>query len=342
MKLFKLLLSFILLISLNACSSKEVDEDLYNEFVNAYDASGALTNYHNNASSILNVDEQFSYEVQTSSDYLEGNARIDSTTYIDNENMGTSTIYIVDGNIYYDNIDGSKTYTTFDSDISNMNDLFFTLDQISSISKNNNVLNLVLNDETCENLLIQNGLDFVEVVNIDNELVIEINNGLLSSQFLNIDYTLSNGDSEYSGSYQYQTNYSNINENSLILPEDYSLYINLDDLQQDMTLEEFKYALINQLGYEIDEYGQYVLDFNDNETYIFDFNNSLFTYIRGQSAYTYNWLSNIGAYNACTYDFTNAINSGTCSDTEQERIEEAKVSYLTELSLIGISEMPAN
>ena len=342
MKLFKILLSLILLISLSSCASNSVNEDLYYDFVEAYGASGALSNYHNNASSILSIDEQFTYEVQTSSDYVDGNARIDSTTYIDNENMGTSSIYIVDGNIYYDNIDGSKTYTTFDSDLSNMNDLFFELNDIKSISTNSNGFDVVLSDEACEDLLIQNGLDYIEVVDLNNELKLEIENGLLYSQFLTIDYTLSNGDSEYSGSYEYQSSYTNINENNLILPDDYSLYINLDDLQEDMTLEEFKLALIQQLGYTVDEYGQYVLDFNDNETYIFDFNNNLFTYIRGQSAYTYNWASNIGAYNACTYDFTNAINAGTCSDTEQEMIEEAKVSYLTELSFIGISEMPKN
>ena len=340
MKLIKLLLSILVLMGITACSQQKTDSSLYAEFQQAYDKVGTLTNYHNDAQSLLVIDDELEYKVSTASDYDDGQAMISSTTYIDGENMGTSSIYIVDGNIYYDNLDGSKTYTTFTSDLSNMNDLYFTIEDISSITKNGDKLNIVLNEETCANILNQNGLDVTKVNKLTNELIIEISEDTLRSQHLTIDYTINSGNIEYSGKYEYESSYVDIGQTSLKLPEDYSLYINLDDLKENMTLEEFKYALIEQLGYAIDDYGQYVLDFNGNESYIFDFNNYLFTYIKGQSAYTYNWQSNVGGYNACTYDFSNAQSLGTCSETELTKIEEAKVSYLAELSFVGINEMP--
>lgn len=340
MKLIKMLLSISLLIGMAACSQQKIDSSLYATFQQAYDKAGTLANYHNDAQSLLVIDDELEYKVSTASDYDDGQAMISSTTYIDGENMGTSSIYIVDGNIYYDNLDGSKTYTEFSSDLSNMNDLYFTIEDISSLVGDTDKMTIVLNDEACANILNQNGLDVTEVKKLENELIVELNDGMLSSQHLTIDYTITSGNIEYSGKYEYESSYSAIDQTTLALPDDFSLYIDLAELKEDMTLEEFKYALIEQLGYAIDDYGQYVLDFNGNESYIFDFNNDLFTYIKGQSAYTYNWQSNVGGYNACTYDFSNAQSLGTCSETELTKIEEAKVSYLAELSFVGINDMP--
>ncbi|MCI5774616.1 MAG: hypothetical protein MR210_08650 [Erysipelotrichaceae bacterium] len=318
---------------------KTLAED-YATFVALYEKTGQLENYHNDASSSLSITNKLSYKVETHSDYDHGKSRIESTTYIDEQNMGTSTIYIDDGKIYYDNLDGSKTSDEFTDSLSNMNDLFINENDIATLEVQPEQLVMTLNDEACVAMLKKNGLAIDESRKCENKLIVEHDEEHILSQTLDITFTVVSAGVSYDGTYNYMTSYQDIDKATVTLPSDYSLYIDIDDLKPDMTLEEFKYALINTLGYSIDDYGQYVLDFNGNESYIFDFSNDLFTYIKGQSAYTYNWQSNIGAYNACTYDFGNAKAIGNCSDVELDKIEEAKVSYLTELSFIGIYEMP--
>ena len=76
-------------MGITACSQQKTDSSLYAEFQQAYDKAGTLTNYHNDAQSLLVIDDELEYKVSTASDYDDGQAMISSTTYIDGENMGT-------------------------------------------------------------------------------------------------------------------------------------------------------------------------------------------------------------------------------------------------------------
>ena len=117
------------------------------------------------------------------------------------------------------------------------------------------------------------------------------------------------------------------------LPKDIDKYVYLN--QSTENKESLKEKLVNVLQYT-KEGNRYTLLYNENETYIFDFDNTIFTYMLSTVASSYNWTSFIGISDKCTYDFTNKKELGTCTNVDLENIKATK-NYL-EVELMQIDE----
>ena len=110
------------------------------------------------------------------------------------------------------------------------------------------------------------------------------------------------------------------------------------DLPEDTVTETLKKRLIHRLNYEVQEDGSYLAEFNENESYKFDFTNSIFTYTNRSSRYIYNWKGNIGGFgDACTLDFNTSKAAGNCEDSTVDMIRKVKTFMAMELYYCGVS-----
>ena len=69
-----------------------------------------------------------------------------------------------------------------------------------------------------------------------------------------------------------------------ILYENYTV----EQLSEDTAEATFRKRLVNRLGYQLQEDGTYLAEFNETESYRVDFEHSLFTYSNRTSHYVYN------------------------------------------------------
>ena len=110
------------------------------------------------------------------------------------------------------------------------------------------------------------------------------------------------------------------------------------DLPEDTVTETLKKRLIHRLNYEVQEDGSYLAEFNENESYKFDFTNSIFTYTNRSSRYIYNWKGNIGGFgDACTLDFNTSKAAGNCEESTVDMIRKVKTFMAMELYYCGVS-----
>jgi hypothetical protein len=110
-----------------------------------------------------------------------------------------------------------------------------------------------------------------------------------------------------------------------------------DDSAEATVTATFQKRLISRLGYTVADNGTYGTTFNTNEGYIIDFTNHIFTYENYTISYIYNWKSDKGTYDACTYDFAAGTSTGTCDDTYITQMKNAKSSLQMELYYCGLS-----
>lgn len=111
----------------------------------------------------------------------------------------------------------------------------------------------------------------------------------------------------------------------------------IDDSAEATVTETFRKRLMNRLGYEEADDGTLRDTFNTNMMYMIDFNSCTFEYVNYSIAYVYNWKTDTGAMNACTYDFNTGNASSQCEDSTVETIQEVKNYLQMELYYCGLS-----
>jgi hypothetical protein len=110
-----------------------------------------------------------------------------------------------------------------------------------------------------------------------------------------------------------------------------------DDSAEATAAATFRKRLINRLGYETQDNGTLRDTFNENQTYVIDFDNTSFQYSNYSIVYVYNWKSDTGAMSGCTYDFKNETASSSCEDTTVDTIRDVKNYLQMELYYCGLS-----
>ncbi|MBR2675825.1 MAG: hypothetical protein IKE28_02790 [Solobacterium sp.] len=134
--------------------------------------------------------------------------------------------------------------------------------------------------------------------------------------------------------------------------EDFAAYVNYRDIDTslitdaDVTsdyeeadpIETLKKRLIHRLNYSVNEKGVYQSEFNDTESYAFDFENSIFTYSNRTSHYVYNWRGDQGGFgDTCTIDFNNGAVTEGCDESVVQKMKEVRNYFLMELYYCGLS-----
>lgn len=162
-------------------------------------------------------------------------------------------------------------------------------------------------------------------------------------------------DMELSVSVMTQNEQSYIGESSITVSdsqkEEFDTYVYYEDIDTDAISDEditadteestveatLKKRLVNRLGYTADG-DTYSVEFNENESYSFDFSNHIFTYSNYTSSYVYNWYGDNGGFGStCSYDFSNDTYTTDCDESVVEMIQEVKKFYIMELYYCGVS-----
>lgn len=328
------LITLLFIILLVGCSTNNYYETFDKLFVEA----GKYQSYHNESYSNLVIDK-YNIDVTTDTimDYDNQIARI-SSKQVFNDKAVNSNMYIQDNKIYYD-LDGVKSYDSFTDEFSNMNDIYFTKDEVKSSTLLNDEVRFNMSDDFCTKILMFNGVDTVEKVNkYDNEMIITYDNERLTSQSFNLSFDIEAYDGDnIVGNYVFTSVYSQINSTNVEPLVDTSAYEQFGGLN---TIDKLKESLVNELGYMMDSQGNYISEFNNNEIYKFDFNNHIFTYVYANTSYSYDWINDIGVYQGCTLKFADDSQLGDCNDNKIKDLQELKLNFYTELTLCGFDDMP--
>lgn len=149
--------------------------------------------------------------------------------------------------------------------------------------------------------------------------------------FLKINHTEVSISDEKKNALNQFVNYKDIDVDSISQGETY------DDRPEDTIEATFKKRLVNRLGYKEISTNVYRDEFNTNEMYSIDFNNHTFSYSRYSIEYIYNWKTDVGAMDACTYDFRDNQKGIDCEDTTLETIQDVKSYLEMELYYCGLS-----
>ena len=126
--------------------------------------------------------------------------------------------------------------------------------------------------------------------------------------------------------------YEQIDTNAI---SDYDIH---SDEAEDTIEKTFRKRLVNRLKYEETSEGVYKTSYNDNESYIIDFNNHQFTYTNYSNRYVYNWLGDTGSFGTtCNYDYETKAQSEGCVASTMEMLENVKMYLRMELYYCGLS-----
>lgn len=110
------------------------------------------------------------------------------------------------------------------------------------------------------------------------------------------------------------------------------------DDPEDTAEATFRKRLVNRLGYQLQEDGTYLAEFNETESYRVDFEHSLFTYSNRTSHYVYNWKGDQGGFeDSCSIDFRKGTRTPSCEDSTAEQIEAVRKYFAMELYYCGLS-----
>ena len=110
------------------------------------------------------------------------------------------------------------------------------------------------------------------------------------------------------------------------------------DDPEDTAEATFRKRLVNRLGYQLQEDGTYLAEFNETESYRVDFEHSLFTYSNRTSHYVYNWKGDQGGFeDSCSIDFRKGTRTSSCEDSTAEQIEAVRKYFAMELYYCGLS-----
>ena len=110
------------------------------------------------------------------------------------------------------------------------------------------------------------------------------------------------------------------------------------DAAEGSVTDTLKKRLVGRLGYVVQDDGTYLTEYNDGESYIFDFDNSLFSYKNRTSQYAYSWKGDTGGFGSvCSYDFETGISSSTCTEETLDMIRNVRLFLEMELYYCGLS-----
>lgn len=335
MKYIKLLISILCILLCTSCSAKDtIDID------KIFETTGQLNNYTNISNSIFNInDNEYVSSTINITKMVNDNIEIDTKTTINDESLSACKLNI-ENNVIYTLCDGQQPYY-YDSpanSYNNMNDLLFKKEDVESYTVNDDVYMFKMKNDYVLNILSQNGLTASKINSLSNTMTMIIHDNVIESQELNIDFDLISFDEILVGTYNYSSIYSDIG-NTLYKECDKTIFKEIENAYGIKTLEDFKQALIDELGYIVNDDGNYEITFNVNESYIFDFNNHVFSYIYAGTSYSYNYLTDIGVSQNCIYHF-DSENIPNCSEDELNEIKDLRDSFITELSFLGLSEIP--
>lgn len=111
----------------------------------------------------------------------------------------------------------------------------------------------------------------------------------------------------------------------------------MDSAESD-PVETLKKRLVYRLGYVLQDDGTYRTEYNDSESYRFDFANSQFIYKNHTSTYVYNWKGDTGGFGSvCNYDFPSDTGGSTCTEETIEMIKNVRMFLEMELYYCGLS-----
>ncbi len=152
-----------------------------------------------------------------------------------------------------------------------------------------------------------------------------------SLNYLKLDQTEINITDEMKKEQKEYVYYEDIDTSSLSTDTTY------DDTEEKTVTATFKKRLKNRLGYEVSEDGTYQQSYNDNESYIIDFDNYTFTYSRYTIRYTYNWKGNVSTMGSCTVNYKTGNQSSSCEDSTVDMMETVEQYFEMELYYCGLS-----
>ena len=275
----------------------------------------------------------------------------------DKEKIFTNFEYKVDGEVIYLNqtnsensdfsgyyYEGKAYFETYgqkvlmDDSIS-MNDIisrFLNIDETEvqySEADGNSLASYHFDEETknkyIDEFIADVGMDKSQIKSSDYKATILYNEKIIEINHI-YNFVMNSGNyKQYS--FNSSAKFSDYEKVHVSMPDDLAAYVPSENINDNLGVKEL---LIGNLGY-VEENNTLVLDFNENETYIFDINNKLFTYKLLSTYSTYNYLTNIGTYNQCTYDFNESKSVGICSEEDIERISETKIYLGIELESIN-------
>ena len=100
---------------------------------------------------------------------------------------------------------------------------------------------------------------------------------------------------------------------------------------------------MSRLGYTVQDDGTYLTEYNEGESYRFDFENSLFTYRNRTSSYVYSWKGNTGGFgSSCNYDFDTKQGGSGCTEEVIDMIEKVRLFFEMELYYCSLSAEDLN
>ncbi len=328
----KINLTLVLCLILVGCGSKvEVGNDItYQE---------ALQNTLNADSFMFTNKVSAKYggnELNTESLYLVDNeiGYSENSQDIDSSIANIIKRYIIDGVSYFEM--GEEKYKVVDnSNIREDIKHIFASDNITDIKNTVKdgiaIFHITLNEEAStaeiQSLIDNVGINQDNVKGSTYSVIAKATDKIIEYTKIT---TIEMIDSDNKFIYEEKYEFSKYNEVNIELPDDLDSYLDIEE----ETSDDVKTLLVEHLGYVADN-NVYTLVFNDNETFIFDFNNNIFTYTLITSSSSYNFKTNIGVFNNCTYDFNTSSGSGSCDEEEIQRILDTKVYIGIELDSIG-------
>ena len=360
----KSFIAMVLCLSLSGCASQnESIEDAYAVYKKAYEETV-------NAESIISSNEmkmELDVEQNVGKLLLETNSTVEMMNRSNNPTVKFSSSeamtgfmeenmdmvgYYVDG-VFYLDYDGYKVKDTSLSmeDVQNLSSIQEVFEEASIIDINGyskedlTTIEVELNEDSALSYLegiIGELLDVSSVNKISGKRSIKIKDNYLIEDATNIQFEFVSSGVNGKGSLSNVNEYSSINSAVVSFDVDFAEYMNVDEYEyvEDETLKEtaletLRARLVEWLGYQEDK-GSYSLIFNDSESYFWNFDNHLFTYVNGVDKHVYDWKNDIGIHDKCQYYFSDGKETGACEVMDIDNIKSAKDNFEIEISMCGL------
>lgn len=241
-----------------------------------------------------------------------------------------------------------------------------TSDQIFSVSKeetdDETIWTIMLNQNGAESIF-RSSYDFYDLSTYDDY---QVSSGTLKQTFDGENHLIAQS-SSFQASVSYQNSpvsvtadttlsFTDLDQTQVRISDDlkqkqksYASYQDIDtsaissvdpseDDEGENAIETFKRRLVYRLGYQLQEDGTYLAEFNEHESYRVDFDNHQFIYTNYTSSYVYNWKGDEGGFGStCNYNFSSERATDDCEESVIEQIRNTKSFLLMELYYCGLS-----
>ena len=230
----------------------------------------------------------------------------------------------------YTNLDRSYTFVLKDEDAKK---LFLDTYDFAGLKQYKDITmtkNQIIQDFDEEGHCIKQDVTFELTVIVSNSPVeIKYHSAV---GYLKINDTVIEVSDEYKKYLETYVHYDDIDVDAISDADVYS------DTPEETVTKTFQKRLVNRLRYEVQPDGTYKSSFNENESYIVDFNLHQFSYRNRTSLYVYNWEGDIGVFGkSCVVDLKTGQRSESCEEDTAEMIETIKLYFQMELYYCGLS-----